>query len=676
MAVISIIVPVYNVEAYLSRCVDSLLNQTFSDFELVLVDDGSPDCCGTMCDEYAKRDRRVHVIHKSNGGLSDARNYGIDWAMEHSDSEWIGFVDSDDWVDARYLEMLFNAATEHGVDASVCHFAVTKGEPLPGGEITTVVWSPETLSQQPRSLDNVAWGKLYRKKYFQDIRYPVGRIHEDAFTTYKILYQLDRIAVIDQPLYAYFQNDAGIMRSKWTPRHIDGLDALEQQMVFFDQHGFTKALRAKFDRYIRENPWIQRKTLEAEDIEEAEKRRIVKGLKKQLRKVLIRYQRYGFASPFRRGDELWAYSNAFLGARVAHKMWHKLKTIGRVVLPVRWIKKKRGDLSVFREKVGRLGRYIRAARGCDAVLLQTPMHRNIGDYAIALAELDMLKGMGIACADVPWIAGIEDWCAAVTPRSKTVFITGGGRLGSLWSGEERGFRAALRAFSKHRIIVFPQTVFFDMETDEGRSCFEASREVYAAHPDLTIALREAYSLDFMRIHMPEIRTLLVPDMVMLMEARVEDLAREGVLLCLRRDKERTLTKEQHARLNAIVEARYDVIHRTDMIRSQPALVEERRAVVEGKLSEFASAELVITDRLHGMIFAAITQTPCIVLNSLSHKVRGCYEWLKDLDYIRCVDDIEAVPAAMKDLSRVAPKYNRQYIENAMKPLYDIVKQIV
>ena len=107
---VSVIVPVYKVEAYLHRCVDSVLNQSFSDFELILVDDGSPDNCGAICDEYAQKDSRVHVIHKTNGGLSDARNAGIDWAFANSDSQWLTFIDSDDWVHRDYLKLLLGAA--------------------------------------------------------------------------------------------------------------------------------------------------------------------------------------------------------------------------------------------------------------------------------------------------------------------------------------------------------------------------------------------------------------------------------------------------------------------------------------------------------------------------------------------------------------------------------------
>ena len=122
---ISIIVPVYNTEKYLNRCVDSILNQTFTDFELILVDDGSPDNCGKICDEYKEKDRRVRVIHKPNGGLSDARNAGIEWALNNSDSEWISFIDSDDWVHPNYLDFLLRAAEQNNTSVSICGFLRT-----------------------------------------------------------------------------------------------------------------------------------------------------------------------------------------------------------------------------------------------------------------------------------------------------------------------------------------------------------------------------------------------------------------------------------------------------------------------------------------------------------------------------------------------------------------------
>ena len=120
MPTISVIVPVYKVEKYIHRCVDSILNQTFSDFELILVDDGSPDNCGAICDEYAAKDSRVVVIHQENGGLSAARNAGIDWAFANSDSQWLSFIDSDDWVHPEYLQKLLDTAVNNSAEVAFC----------------------------------------------------------------------------------------------------------------------------------------------------------------------------------------------------------------------------------------------------------------------------------------------------------------------------------------------------------------------------------------------------------------------------------------------------------------------------------------------------------------------------------------------------------------------------
>ena len=121
-SLVSVIVPVYKVEKYLRRCIDSILNQTFTGFNLILVDDGSPDNCGLICDEYAEKDNRIHVIHKKNGGLSDARNAGLEWYFEHSDSKWLTFIDSDDWIHPRYLEGLLEAERIYSTDIVVCDY--------------------------------------------------------------------------------------------------------------------------------------------------------------------------------------------------------------------------------------------------------------------------------------------------------------------------------------------------------------------------------------------------------------------------------------------------------------------------------------------------------------------------------------------------------------------------
>ena len=173
--------------------------------------------------------------------------------------------------------------------------------------------------------------------------------------------------------------------------------------------------------------------------------------------------------------------------------------------------------------------------------------------------------------------------------------------------------------------------------------------------------------------MPQVYVELVPDVVMMLQPDVT-VPRSGVLVCLRNDKEKTMTEENRSVLLTLLNKHYDRITYSDMIENRNIGPEERHRMVKHKLREFAVSELVITDRLHGMIFAAVTETPCIVLNSRSHKIRGCYEWLKELGYIRFMNDINNVPDAIEALKAVKPLYDCSAIIKAMEPLYKTLKK--
>lgn len=252
MSEISVIVPVYKVEKYLHRCVESILRQTFIDFELILVDDGSPDKCGSICDKYAEKDSRVQVLHQQNAGLSAARNSGIDWAFLHSNSKWLTFIDSDDWIHPEMLQYLYDAVNELNMPISICGYYETQGEDLEIdiSQIETRIWKTEDFYSQKPTNATVAWGKLYRKECFNDIRYPRGKLHEDEYVTYRILFNYSEIAVVKAPLYAYFQNTKGIMNSEWNPRKLDALEAINMQLKFFRKRNLVDIYRKRVKAYV------------------------------------------------------------------------------------------------------------------------------------------------------------------------------------------------------------------------------------------------------------------------------------------------------------------------------------------------------------------------------------------------------------------------------------------
>jgi len=253
MPQISVIVPVYKVEQYLKRCIDSILSQTFSDFELILVDDGSPDKCPSMCDEYATMDSRILVIHQENAGLSAARNAGIDWIFKNSRSEWITFIDSDDWVHPRYLELFNDALQNNDSMVIMCHYKKVNNTIFDESPIDPITfkYTPEEIFINKREISTIACCKLFHKDLFINHRFPIGKLHEDVFLTYKLLFQCDTIAVIEsQPLYYYFYNEDSITNKKWSPKRLDEVEGHEEQLEFFKNSPYKEAYCREVVSYL------------------------------------------------------------------------------------------------------------------------------------------------------------------------------------------------------------------------------------------------------------------------------------------------------------------------------------------------------------------------------------------------------------------------------------------
>lgn len=223
---ITIIVPIYKVEEYLDRCIESIINQTYENLEVILVDDGSPDNCPKMCDKWAKKDKRIKVIHKENGGLSDARNRGI----ENANGKYISFIDSDDWIENNMISTLYKFLVETSSDISTCKL-ISRKEFIKSENKVEEKSNYKEFSRNEYLLKYFKIGsqetvyyacnKLFKSKLLSNNQFPVGLTSEDVLGTYKAILKADKIVEVDANLYNYFVNSNGITNSKFSIKDFD-----------------------------------------------------------------------------------------------------------------------------------------------------------------------------------------------------------------------------------------------------------------------------------------------------------------------------------------------------------------------------------------------------------------------------------------------------------------------
>ncbi len=300
---VSIIVPVYNVEDQLSRCVESLIRQTYTNLEIILVDDGSTDSSGKLCDEYKMQDSRIKVVHQQNAGLSGARNSGLDIAS----GEYIYFVDSDDYLAKDTIDKLIHQLHRFDADVMACGFSYVYDGAKPEFRFTSDepgVWSgKESVIQMMRTnnICTVVWNKLYKAELWEGVRFPVGHIHEDEATTYKVLYKAKIVAYTPECLYKYFQRGGSLMNAGLSGRYKDYILALNNRIAYFNDRNEKKLVEhslVSLLEYIKyayrnvESPEKETLSREYADYMKGYGLPTVLGMKKTLALLLWKYYKY------------------------------------------------------------------------------------------------------------------------------------------------------------------------------------------------------------------------------------------------------------------------------------------------------------------------------------------------------------------------------------------------
>ena len=265
MDLVSVIIPVYNVEDYLDRCVASVVGQTFQNIEVILVDDGSTDGSAGICDRWSARDSRVKTLHQTNQGVSAARNAGLQAAS----GNWILQVDSDDYIAPDTVERLVSAANETSSDMVICDFIKgSEGKYLFDAVSDPVAEIKDGISAISKMYENdhnalrygVPWCKLCKKALYDGIQYPDGIIFEDIYTTHKLLYRCTRIAVLDLPLFYYFQRTGSIMNASFSIKKLDYLPALVERVDFFAAHNLKELECIAYDELLHSLIWEYSRT--------------------------------------------------------------------------------------------------------------------------------------------------------------------------------------------------------------------------------------------------------------------------------------------------------------------------------------------------------------------------------------------------------------------------------
>lgn len=342
-----------------------------------------------------------------------------------------------------------------------------------------------------------------------------------------------------------------------------------------------------------------------------------------------------------------------------------IKEIGKDIFEI--VRKVKNKFSIPR----RTTRTFKGRKEQVAILIGSPEHGNLGDHAISLAEVAFLKEY-YPNLQVIEISGAHfradaDGIIKRVKDNDIIFVTGGGFIGNLWMEEEEMVRKVIKVFPNNPIIIFPQTIYFD-NSNIGKNEKEISKACYENHQNLCICLREKKSYELITSEFSKVsKCLFIPDIVTYLNMTQPLLQRSGALLCMRTDKEQVLSQEHLQKIKGLLGLNNLQCTYTSTVLNYNFNLSQRQSEFEKKINEFKRSRVVITDRLHGMLFAAISGTPCIALNNISGKVEGVYEWIKDLGYVKYARDWSEIE---KYLEEILKQDSSSYDNRKLKPYFE------
>lgn len=669
MRKVSIIVPVYNVEKYLGECLDSILNQSYSNLEVILVDDGSPDNCGDICDNYLKKDNRIKVIHQKNGGLSNARNSGLNTVT----GEYMLFFDSDDILLPNAIETLINKAEKYNLDF-VLYEALNFSEDsidlettfkyIIKGKYDQVFTGSELLQLL---LDNKSFRTpvqlyLYKTAFVNDnnMKFHDGIIHEDWEFTSLAFFYAKRVMIEQSVLYKHRLRGNSIMGTKISQKNVDGYYAALITLI----NKMNKKSHKCYKNLVMQ---LYELVIGTSKIASDKKRFIIFRYKLVVfYKLLIRM----FYSE-KRIVKICIYS--FIPTFIV-KLIVRLKSM-----------LKKNSIDSESKHILKILHQTKKDNNRIIMLCCPHLHGNRGDIAISLAQKYFLETNFVnkCLVEVPTLLCEFHSNKVIKELNNNdiLCICGGGWFGSLWRHNELAALNIVKHYSNNKIVIFPQTIYYSDDT-LGNQEFQSDKKLFASLSDLTICLRDNKSYDIALssgLFNNNVKVLYTPDMVLALDINRLKLKRneetKGVLYCLRDDAESILSTEKKLEIIDYCRNRFRKCDSfSTNIPNSTISLSKRESALKELLEKINSAELIITDRLHCMIFSYLLCKPCIAYDNLTHKVSGVYNWIKPVNFISLLskddDFISSIENVMISCQRKRKEFKLNDIVKVIEEIYN------
>ncbi len=662
----SVIIPVYKVEEYLDRCIESVLAQIYADYEIILVDDGSPDNCPAMCDEWATKDSRICVIHKENGGLSSARNAGLNVAK----GDLIYFLDSDDYIEPNLLE---DASVRMVGDVDLWGFGFYKHE---CNQITPIhfcgshtYFHNDSACEKSNfickeflnwSIGWEAWHFIFKRKIIEshNLRFADNNIifAEDMYFGLVYLAHVSHISISSKAYYHYMIRDTSIMGVQKQKNNFGRFCSL-CEAVFANYTSQAKELCEHFPAILMQiirhaiksyKVWHNLPLETMECFRSSPERYCFFS---EHFKLLLKSKSMQETASCTKEDlnliRYWAHGNYSL-LRIRNKILYHTK------------------LSKPNKK-----KNSRHIKGKHIYVLGIENSGNVGDALINAVTLRFINKSiptsKVLEVDKYGIFNHKANLSSVINNSDLIVLPGGGNMGDVYPEMESSRQSVITAWPNNIIVSFPQTIDFHHSNTLAHAC-----EVYGSHNKLTVLSREIGSYEFAKKHF-KCDNILCPDIVLSLDKTRSYNKQDVVQFCLRDDAEQAIsTADIMCMQNAINETGF-TFNMTDTHILENITSGNRDIVIENVLERIGSSRLVITDRLHGMIICAITGTPCVVLSNNNHKVKGTYDWISYLPYIKYAETIDEAIGYIPELLKME---NCVYDNTPLQPYFDELRKAI